>query len=466
MHLRPLTACRLLAAAACLAVASSASAAGYEIQVQKYDKSCGPATVATLLSWAGFEVGEKSVIDALGAHRAGPSDITKQGFSIEELARAAASLGLDVYLEQKYLTPNEFKQNLLQEPLIVRLAESGDRPGYGRGHFTIVDGYSARRGFRRADSLDGSHTFHAESSFFDAALQTSRKYGPGFVAVLRLRRAGQPLVAARPISADEEDSLLDIPRSRLLESVAPLPAGRSQVLFSVGHGTTGFSVPELFGLELRESGWNTGVQFRHGLSRHSEIFIGLSGSRNRLAIRLPQGSTLPVDKVTSTDPIILGISTELPFQPASGWKTVGTIVGIVDLPLRVRGLAVEADAIWQMDDNWRVQTGGSVAIARDSSVSYATASLSLGVARQLSPRLSLYSEVAASLPLNYQGPPSAAFTLAINRSLGERWAIQPYVERNVFGPRGFSSTSFGVTIAYQLPRVLGRKSQQRPRMAR
>ena len=447
----------MLVAALCLAAASTPSKAERPIQVQRYDRSCGPAAVATLLSWAGFDISEEALIAALRRVAPLTDENRREGFSIAQLARAIHDLGLGVSLEQRYLTPGEFKQNAQLEPLIVRLIESSDRPGYGTGHFTIVDGFSPRRGFRRADSLDGTYTFHPEDAFIAAALVSSRELGGQYIAVLRLRRAGAPVLSAQPVTADDEQRLLGTPRSRLLESMAPLSSGGSQIVTSVSHGSSRFAVPELAGFQFREGGWTTSLQLRHGLSPNTEIFAQVSGNTSRLAARLPDDPEMSVRmRSVAVDPLAVGVSTRLPISPAPGWLVTGTALALLDPRPAIKGLAGGVDALWQIDEDWRLQAGGRVSFARSTHAWMATASVTAGMARQLNSRVTAFGEIGIDFAMTGDRSPGGTIRIAVNYSLGDSWALQPFVEQSLFGGGDFSATAIGLSVAYQLPRALGR----------
>jgi hypothetical protein len=408
------------------------------------------------LSWGGYSIREADVIAAYDRVAIRTPKINKDGFSMPELSRAVAAMEIGVTLDQRYLTPEQLKVRVRYEPLIVFLPETSGKTGTVRGHFTIVDGYSPRRGFRRADSADGSYTFHPEQSFLEAALRPSTTYGRPLVPTFALRHNGAPVAFSEAVTPTDERQLLGTARNRLLESLAPVGAGTMQLTLTAGVQSVRLRDPGLPGIELRTRGQLGSMQLRRGIGPSSEIFVSSSITGDKLVVQLPGQAPIALAGThNKVGPVLFGFSREIEAGLPAGGKLIATAVSIVDFHPRFGGLGGQLSSLWQIDGDWSLRGGAGIVAARQNKRFYYTASAEIGATRQLSPRLSLTGDLSFGFPVNYPSSVTASASLALQRSFGSRWAGQIFLERSFLGTDRLRAASIGLTVAYQFPRRIG-----------
>lgn len=118
-------------------VLAEPNSATRSIVAQQYDVSCGLASLATLMTWAGVKVGEKDLLDSFTA-RLSPDDkkkaqVNDKGLSAGDLSRIAAAYGFEA--KWKKQTVAELVAALTGQPLLVYT-----RPSDDSGHFSIAEG--------------------------------------------------------------------------------------------------------------------------------------------------------------------------------------------------------------------------------------------------------------------------------------------------------------------------------------
>jgi hypothetical protein len=408
------------------------------------------------LLWGGYSVDELAVISAFDKVGTRTEVMRRDGFSISELVAAVGSLDLGVVAIDRYLTEAEFKEAVRIEPLIVRLSENSGKPGYGRGHFTIVDGFSQDRGFRRADSADGSYTFHKEKSFIAAALYDSAEHGSR-IPVIYLRRGSAPIARSAPVTVQEQRSLPDMAKARLLEAIDPITSGTTQMTVSAGFGRMSFLDPGLSGIRTREDSRFGSVQIRHGLDNATELSGELLLRGSDLGLTLQDGTTIPLGKREGgLGPLVVGLTRRVDVSLPPDWRLVVGLAAQVYSRPRVGNVSGSLTALWQLDERWSLRGGGAVSADREASRLLYTAALNGGAVRYLSRRTALGAEVSRRFPLNYSGPEPISVGASVHHAFGSQWAAQLSFEKTVTGMKKFDATTFGVAVTYQFARSLGR----------
>lgn len=132
---------------------AEASISDRRIVAQQYDASCGLASLATLMTWAGVKVGEKDLLDTF-ITRLSPNDekkaqINDKGLSAGDLSRLAASYGFEARWKKQTIA--ELAGSLIGQPLLIYT-----RPSNDSGHFSIAEGSDQEHLFI-ADSILGRY---------------------------------------------------------------------------------------------------------------------------------------------------------------------------------------------------------------------------------------------------------------------------------------------------------------------
>lgn len=427
------------------------------VERQMFDQSCGLATVATALRWAGLDYSEAQLFERLREQL--PSDQAAQiasgrrGLSVVELRRLVEELGEGVTLHPRHLTAEELRRAAGREVLILFSLEPS-MDGTAKGHFSLLDGYSSGRGYLRADTLDGSYAFQKEGDLLTSA---SIWKSQTKVLVLYIRRAGRPLVVVHGLDERAEQALPDFSSARLLRALAPLKPHETQLTAVAFRASSKVNYAKQglpFSIKSEQQGLTFGV--RRGLANGLDLTLDVALSSEDGYIKFQGGEDevyLGTDRTLG--PVSIGLSRM--WSPAG--KPSLSLGGRVDVTVarvdRAEGAGISGRLLWApargdyaiiTEGGWRADR--TVDVASDAWTK--TRYVSLGIVRRLPDQywLSVNGRWTEALG---RGERVVGLSVGLEKALTSQTTVGGFVD--IFAANeGYPSAAFGVTVTYTLRR--------------
>lgn len=420
---------------------------------QDFDRSCGLASLATVLQWGGYKISERDLLERARAIFSEDQSRrqAKLGFSVVELRQLVESLGLNISLEPRFLTEGQLIEVAQREVLIVYIVENSGRRGLGSGHFTILDGYSVRRGFLRADSADGTYQFESSKDFL-ASSEIWRDRTA--TQVLYVRSQGAPLATTLGISEADERTVSSVSKARIIRAVSPVPENKTQLTFLSGVSRTSASQGVGAGrVRLSSTALTNSITVRHGVLQNLDLAVSLATSAEKSVLIVPTGERLPIHNAQIVGPLTVSISGAR--RISKDMMLLGGASAAISSRAKLEGVSATVGAAWSVTDNLTLLARSTMGrVSEEGTLTPRvthSATASVGMLHKINRRWWLSAEGVSILPLRSASQPILVANISAEREFSSRWAAGPFISAHV-GAGNVRGAALGFSLSYLLPR--------------